>query len=228
MHNFDISSFPAPGLYLLFSDGNRIDLTHKKVEEATQAVLADPNAIPKHVRAATDYKPCDICPERDSAVICHAIMPTIPFFDDIDRYMSYDEVTAVYRENESETIIISETKMSEALKFIAILGLTDYCEVGHKYLKYFDGVNPMMPADEIGKAVFKNILFELHGHIERMQQAIHVMSDELLHTAKCQVARLNLICKRDAFVNAYVNTDLITSFLKQELKAYISSASNPL
>ncbi len=223
MHDCDISSFPDPGLYLLLPDGERIVLTHREIEKSTDSILNDREALPESMRSAADYKPCEICPERDTAVICHAIMPTIPFFDDIDRYMSYDEVTAVYREKDSKSIIVSETTMAEALKFITILSLSDYCEVGNKYLRYFSGVNPMMPADKIAKVVFKNIFLESRGNIERVQEKVYVMSDEILHTAKCQVARLNLICSRDAFVNAYVNTDLITSFIKKEMREYISA-----
>ncbi len=207
-------------------DGKRLVLTHREIKKSTDAILADRNRLPDSVRSAADYKPCAICPERDRAVICHAIMPTIPFFDDIDHYMSYDKVTAVYREKKSETIIISETTMSEALKFITILSLTDYCEVGHKYLNLYAGINPMMPADKIAKVVFKNILFESHGNIEQVQKIICIMSEEILHTAKCQVKRLNLICNNDAFVNAFVNTDLITNFIQFELKKYMASSSD--
>jgi len=222
LRDFKISSFPNAGLYLLMPDGKRIDLTRKDIDKSTCAILADQNAIPKNVREATAYKPCDICPERYTAEICHAIMPVIPFFDDIDRYMSYDKVTAIYRKKESDTIIISETNMAEALKFISILSLIDYCEVGHKYISFFSGINPMMPPDEIAKIVFKNIFFELKGNIEVIQKLVSTMSEEILHTAKCQVARLNLICNNDSFVNAFVSTDLITTFIKLELKEYIA------
>jgi len=52
------------------------------------------------------------------------------------------------------------------------------------------------------------------------------MSEEILHSAKCQVERLNLICNNDAFVNAFVNTDLITNFIQFELKKYMASSSD--
>lgn len=222
MNDFDIKLFPEPGLYILTPDGKKLALTHKEIEQSTSAILKDKNAIPDSVRDAAEYKPCDICPERKTAVICHAIMPIIPFFNEIDKYMSYDKVTAVYREKGTDSLVVTDIKMSEALKFITILSLMDYCEVGHKYLDLFDGINPMMTADKIAKIVFKNIYFKSHGNIERIQKTVYVMSDEILHTAKCQVARLNLICNNDAFVNAYINTDLITSFIRKEMREYIA------
>lgn len=225
MLNLDTSAFPDPGLYLLLPDGGRLVLTRESIEKTTRAMLDAPDSIPAHVRAATEYKPCDICPERDSAEICHAIMPTLPFFDDIDRYMSYDMVTAVYREGEEEVFVVCKSRMADALQFVTILSLMNYCEVGQQYGLYFEGVNPLMPVDKIGKAVFLNIYLESEGDIDSIQNIINKMAENILHTAKCQTARLNLICKRDAFINAFVNTDLIIQYIKNELRNYIKKSS---
>jgi len=223
--NLDISTFPDPGLYLLLPDGERLVLTHKSLDKTTRAMLDDPAIIPDHVKAATEYKPCDICPMRDSAEICHAIMPTLPFFDDIDRYMSYDMVTAVYREGRDEMFTVCNARMSDALQFVTILSLISYCELGQEYGAYFEGINPLMPVDKIAKAVFLNIYLKSKGDIECIKDIITKMADNILHTARCQTARLNLISRRDAFINAFVNTDLIFQYIKNELRHYIKELS---
>ncbi len=222
MKQLDIASFSTPGLYLLFPDEKRLVLTREGIEKTTRALLDDPDAIPPHVRKATDYKPCSNCPERDTAEICHAIMPTLPFFDDIDRYMSYDRVSAVYREEGEAYIVASDTTMQDALQFVTILSLMHYCEVGQQYEKFFRGVNPLMSIPSIGKAVFLNIYLAAQGDTERAKAIIDSMSRDILETAKCQTARLRLISARDAFLNAFVNTELITHFVVKELNTCIA------
>jgi len=218
---FDVSLFPDPGLYLVLPDGEILVLTHPDIEKTTRKMLDDPSLIPDHVKAAVEYKPCDICPARFTAEICHAIMPALQFFDDIDRYMSYEIVTAVYRAGEDESFSVCNARMSDALQFVTILSLMNYCEVGQEYGHYFDGVNPLMPVEDIGRAVFMNIYLDAEADIERIKDIIKIMSGNILHTARCQTARLNLISKRDAFINAFVNTDLIFQFVRRELRAYI-------
>lgn len=222
MANIDVSKYSEPGLYLLFPNGEELALTRQAINAATKSILDDPDAIPPHIRSAAEYPPCDICPERRTAVICHALMTTLPFFDDIDRYVSYDRVTAVYRDSEEETLIVRETTMANALQFVTILSLTSYCEVGKAYEPFFKGVNPLTPLNRIGRAVFQNIYLAEKGNIEQTQKRITKMSQELLHVAQCQTKRLRLISNRDAFVNAFVNTELITHFVSNELDALIA------
>jgi hypothetical protein len=157
---------------------------------------------------------------RDTAEICHAIMPALPFFDDIDRYMSYDRALAVYRADEDDIFVVSDGSMAEALQFVAILSLIHYCELGQEYRKYFKGVTPIMPVNKIGRNVFANILLECGGDLERVKSTIKLISHNILHTAQCQVARLNLISKRDAVVNAFVNAELIFQYVNKELRLY--------
>jgi hypothetical protein len=48
------------------------------------------------------------------------------------------------------------------------------------------------------------------------------MSKEILETARCQMKRLRLISSRDAFLNAFVNTELITRFVVKELNTQVA------
>lgn len=219
MEAVDFTLCAEPGLYLLWPDGNRMGLTRAYIDSCTQRMLADPYSIPLSVRAAAAYRPCDICPERDQAVICHAIMPVLPFLAEVDRYLSYDRVTAVYREEGSDILNVVETTMHEALKFICILSVIQYCEVGHQYQPYFARVNPLMPPDDLAAAVYRNIFLEAQGDRERVAVTILRMREELLHTTRCQMARVKLVCQQDAFLNAYVSTYVVIQILFELLDA---------
>lgn len=213
MEAVDFTICADPGLYLLWADGNRLGLTRAYIDSCSERMLADPCAIPLSVRAAATYKPCDICPERDRAVICHAIMPVLPFLLEVDNYMSYDRVTAVYREDGSDILNVVETSMQDALKFICILSVMQYCEVGRQYHHYFVGVNPLMPPDDMAQAVYRNIFMDAQGNRERIAETILRMREELLHTTRCQMARVKLVCQQDAFLNAYVATYVVIQIL---------------
>lgn len=212
------TGFTEPGLYLIWPDGKRLELTRTFISAWTEQMLSDPARIPPSVRAATAYRPCDICPERDRATICHAIMPVLPFTGSVDGYMSYDSVTAAYRETESGPLVVVETTMQEALKFIAILSLTQYCEVGRKYAAFFTGINPLMPPPDIATAVYPQIYLAAGGEVGKVEQILRTIRDEMLLVVRCQMERLRLICTQDAILNAFVSTYNVTELLFAELE----------
>ena len=222
MVTIDLSTFEEPGWYLLWPDGNRLALTRPRIEDSTRQMLDDPERIPASVRAAAVYAPCDICPERDRAIICHAIKPVLPFIRDVDHCMSYERVTAVYREVDSEMLSVVETSMQDALRFVCLISLMQYCEVGRKYARYFAGVNPLLPASDIAAAVYRNLFVEAAGNQTEIAATIETMSKELLHTTRCQAERVRLVCKQDAFVNAYVATYTVVQLLFETLEHYRS------
>jgi len=223
----DTASFTEPGLYLSWSDGNSLALTRTFIASWTEAMLDDPDRIPASVRAATAYRPCDICPERERAAICHAIMPVLPFTASVDAYMSYDSVTAAYRETAGGAIGIVETTMQEALKFIAILSLTQYCEVGRKYGRYFQGINPLMSPPGIAAAIYPQIYMDAGGDVTKVGAIIGTIRDEFLLVVRCQMERLRLICTNDALLNAFVSTYNVIELLFAELENCLSrSGSN--
>ncbi len=224
MAQIDTDQFPDPGLYLLWSDGGRLDLTRDRIEAHTRAMLDDPTKIPPHVKAAADYQPCSICPHRDDAEICHAIMTTLPFMDEIDRYMSYDSVVAVYRGEDDDVLHVRETVMQDALTYVSILALTQYCEVGCEYGKYFRSVDPLTPPAKIAAQLYRNIYVEAEGNMTSIEAIIRRMESEIGLTTRCQVARLQLISKKDAFVNAFVAAQTVIGILFMELNRRLKSA----
>jgi len=226
MPQIDTTEFPDPGLYLLWPEGLRRDLTRAKIQAHARAMLDDPERIPAHVRAAADYQACEICPERYTAEICHAIMTALPFVDDIDRYMSYDNVTAVYRDPETDALHVAETTMQDALKYVSILALTQYCEVGRQYRRYFDGVDPLMETPDIAAHVYRNIFLETGGDIRETETIVRTMERDILLTTRCQVERLKLISRRDAFLNAFVATHTTAELLFAELHKHLAIPRN--
>ena len=220
----DTAKFRDPGLYLLWPDGGRLELTRRAIESGTSAMLEDPGRIPPHVRAAADYQPCEICPHRDTAVICHAIMPVLPFVDEIDRFLSHDQVTAVFSAEGGGGLRVVETAMQEALQFVSILSLTSYCEVGRKYGAYFEGIDPLTPPQAIAESVFRRLYVESRGDLARVSAVVRTMQEEILHTTRCQTARLRLISKRDALVNAFVVTHTMTTVLFLRLRQLLNEA----
>ncbi len=221
MPMIDTNAFPDPGLYLVWPDGRRLDLTRDRIEHLTRAMLDDPTCIPPHVRAAADYQACDICPEKETAEICHSIMTALPFMEEIDRYMSYDTVVAVFRGEDSSILHIVETSMQEALKYVSLLALTHYCEVGRQYGPYFQGIDPLMSPPVIAAAVFRNIYFMAEGDMARVQTLVLKMQEDILQTTRCQANRLRLISARDAFLNAFVATHTTTELVFMELQWHL-------
>ncbi len=209
----DIATFQKPGLYLLLPNGERIDLTRQEIESRARVMLEDPDRIPAHMRAAVDYKPCDICPDREAAEICHAVLTTVPFGYEVGHFMSYDKVTAVFRDEHSEVLIVRDTTMQQALQYISILSVIYYCEVGKKYSTFFEGVNPIMPQSHIANIVLQNLYLSCKGNLPALESTLNTMQEELMQTVRCQMKRLQLICKGDAFLNAFVNTENTTELM---------------
>ena len=214
MSQIDPKAFSQPGLYLLFPDGHRLDLTEEVIHRTARIFLEDPVRLPPEAKAAAEYQPCQICPKRETAEICHAIMALLPFVDEIDRYLSYDSVTAVFRDQGSNILHVAETTMQEALKYLSLLSLMDYCEVGRKFFPFFQGVNPLMTAEDIARCVFRNLYVNCEGDLDEVRRLIQLMQDEIEVTTRCQMARLRLICRHDAFLTALVNFQLTAEWLE--------------
>ncbi len=218
----DLDDFRVPGLYLLFPDGHRLTLTHDAIQTLTDSYLSDPARIPPRVRQAVQYRPCAICPHQD-AKICHAIPTVFPLLEQVDRFLSFDRITAAYREerndqtDEEGMLHIVRTTMQRALQHVSILSLIHYCEVGRTYIKYFAGVIPFMDPPTMAERVYQNVYWDLHGDEQAVERLLATMRSEIDLTVHCQIERLHLICRHDAFINAFVNMHIATQFLAPDL-----------
>ncbi|HTQ30086.1 MAG TPA: hypothetical protein VMI53_02655 [Opitutaceae bacterium] len=200
------ADFEQPGLYLLFPEGKRIVLTRERIKRFAHTFECSLDQIPLEIRSAVAFHACEVCPERGRLIFCHALPATLAFFDELNGFKSYDRVSAVYRGAGCELVCVPDTTMQEALQFVVILSLMFYCEIGKKYWKFFTGVHPLMDPAELINRVHLNIHWHCKGDGAKIEQVLQTFADEIACTCECQVKRLRLICKNDALLNAFVNT----------------------
>ncbi|HZP59531.1 MAG TPA: hypothetical protein VFB27_04340 [Opitutaceae bacterium] len=203
---FKSDDFERPGLYLLLSDGKRIVLTRERIKSFARTFESNLDQIPDEIRSAVAFQACEVCPERGKLIFCHALPATLAFFNELSSFKSHDRVAAVYRGAGCELVCIPDTSMQEALQYVAILSLMYYCEVGKKYWKFFTGVHPLMDTSDLTSRIHLNIFWHCQGEAEKIDRMVQAFADEITFTCECQVKRLRLICKNDALLNAFVNT----------------------
>ena len=208
-----LSDFEKEGLYLLFPDSTKLELTKENIEKVTNSYWQDPTKIPEDKRKAVEFQKCYFCPHKNKEDICDSIRPMLPFLDIVDKYVSYDKVIAVYKGNEERLVHIRATTMQDALKYVSILSLLRYNLVLQKYWKYYNGIIPIMGGKEVATRVYLNMYWLHKGNLEEIKEMIKRFGEELRVSSTNQVRRLNLVCKNDAFMNAFVNTQLVTQFL---------------
>ena len=208
-----LSDFEKEGLYLLFPDSTKLELTKENIEKVTDRYWQDPTKIPEDKRKAIEFQKCYFCPHKNKEDICDSIRPMLPFLDIVDQYVSYDKVIAVYKANEEKLVHIRATTMQDALKYVSMLSLLRYNLVLQKYSKYYYGIIPIMGGREVATRVYLNMYWLHKGNLEEIKEVLKRFGEELRVSSTNQVKRLNLVCKNDAFVNAFVNTQLVTQFL---------------
>jgi hypothetical protein len=213
--NLEFNQFNKPGLYLIFTDGSRLSLTKENIEHTVETYWNDPTKMPPQIKKATEFQRCYFCPLKRLEDMCDAIRPTMPFLDIVDKYVSFDKVTAVYRENR-DILHVSYTTMQNALKYVSILSLIYFCRKGRIYWKYFFGINPLMGGSEIASKFYLNLFFLHNGNREDINKVIAKFKEEITITTKNQMARMGLVCKNDTFLNAFVNTQIITEILSMD------------
>lgn len=220
----DLKEFDQPGLYLIFPDGKKLALTRSVIEETSERFLSDSSKIPPAVKAAADYQMCSICPEKEHAQICHALMPTLPFLEILDTYFSCDRVTALYRDEESRVLHTAEVDLQQALQYVSIMSLMYYCETGRKYYRFFKGIVPLVSVEQMMKQVLLNMYWQTRGDHEAIRRIVKQFREELAITTECQVKRLRLICKHDTFINTFVKTQIGAAFLNRDLESMLKDS----
>jgi len=208
-----LSDFEKEGLYLLFPDSTKLELTKENIEKVTDSYWQDFTKIPEDKRKAIEFQKCYFCPHKNEEDICDSIRPMLPFLDIVDKYVSYDKVIAVYKGNEDKLVHIRATTMQDALKYVSILSLLRYNLVLQKYWKYYNGIIPIMGGKEVAARVYLNMYWLHKGNLEEIKEIIKRFGEELRVSSTNQVKRLNLVCKNDAFMNAFVNTQLVAQIL---------------
>jgi hypothetical protein len=65
--------------------------------------------------------------------------------------------------------------------------------------------------------VFHNLYFDCRGDLGKTRAIIAQMQEEIQVATRCQMDRLRLICRNDAFLNALVNVHSTASWLDYDL-----------
>jgi hypothetical protein len=144
-----LSDFEKEGLYLLFPDSTKLELTKENIEKVTESYWQDLIKIPEDKSKAIEFQKCYFCPHKDKEDICDSIRPVLPFLDIVDRFVSYDKVIAIYKRNEGKLVHVRATTMQDALKYVSILSLLRYNLVLQKYWRYYYGIIPIMSGREV-------------------------------------------------------------------------------
>jgi hypothetical protein len=221
-----LNNYEQRGLYLLFEDSTLLPLTENEITHFSKKLWEDTSRMPPEIREAADFGLCSICPEEGRKGICFALQPVLPFLEVIDRYASYDKVTAIYKGDDEELLHVSDTTMASALQYISILSLMYYCRTGRKYWRYYYGVNPLSGAKEIRTRLYLNMYWLHKGRLEEINKIISQFKDEIKSTSKSQIKRLSLICKNDAFNNAFANTHIATEILSCDMEEALADSFN--
>ncbi len=219
-----LGDYEKRGLYIIFKDGSRLDLSDELVEKITREYWEDPARIPPEVKKAIDFQRCPFCPLESEGGFCNALRPLLPFLEIVDRYVSHDKVIAVYKGHRKEIYRIADSSMQAALLHLSILSLMHHCQAALPYRKYFYGVNPLMSAKEASARIYMNIFWENKGDKELVNKIISEFKIKLTAASKNEMKRLSLICKNDAFINAVVKTQLISEFLSLDYDKILEDA----
>ena len=75
-----------------------------------------------------------------------------------------------------------------------------------QYWKFFLGIHPLLNPQELIARLHLNIYWDCRGDQPKIDQILRTFGNEITCTCRCQVERLRLICKEDALMNAFVNT----------------------
>ena len=196
---------------MCFGDGEVLDLSKDRVKEIADEYWNDPSKLPAHIKEHEDFKTCSVCPYRGQAVFCSAMKPLLPFLEAMEKFTSCDKVTATYIKG--GVSYTSEIPVQNALQYVTNMALFEYCEDAKKYHKYFKGILPFMDSNEAACRIFLNIFWLAKGGRWRTNRIIDEMKRTITVTSKSCVKRLNLMCKSDAFMNAYVKTQIVTEML---------------
>ena len=217
-------AFKEPGLYLFPDNGKPIVLTERRVRCFSEALVDDAERLPTSVWETKEFERCEFCPGRETGGMCQAMTPILTLFDELDAYVSFDAVTAVFRDENSDVIYAARTDMQGALKYVAMMSLMRYCRRGLEFWRYFRGIQPLMTPREIAETMYLNMYWLFNGDSDKIGDAARDLKETVVTTARRQEDRLAKICKNDALMNAYVETHAATMYLTMDIERLLKES----
>ncbi len=224
INKLDTREISDASLYLLFSDGRKLNINRAEMERynrGNNGCLCD---MPLCVKSTENFSRCSICPEKQG--VCDALIPLIPYIEIFDNYNSFDKVTAVFKKG--DLTYVSKTTVQEAVRYVSILGLMQYCLVGKKYWKCFLDVIPLMPFQELYNRLYLNVYWLNKGDSNAIDSFIKLFAEDITITTKNIAKRLNVICKSDAFLNSFVNMHIGAKLLTLDIDKVLMESFNEL
>lgn len=219
------TDYKEEGIYIILPDETQLLLTRTNVERIAKEFWNDPAKISVEIKKASKFQRCEICSKKGLGGLCNAVRPIFPLLEQLDKYVSYDKVIVVYSDGKESILHIADATIQNALRYISALSLMVYCQEGRKYWKYFYGINPLMTGKEIASRICLNMYWLYKSSKqEEIDKIIKEFTNEIRITSKNQVERLNLVCKNDAFMNAFVNTQLVTEFLSMGIRESLNQS----
>ncbi len=222
--NLKLEDFKNEGLYLIFEDSTIIDLSKENIDKITEEYWKKSQIIFPSLEKKDAFVKDPICSIRKSGNFCDAIRPMIAFLGQLDKYSSYDKVTAVYKGKQENAHTISYCTMQQALKYVSILCSLYYCQVGRTYWKYYWGINPLMDGRAIAERAYLNIYFLNDGEKSVIESTIKRFKEEMRITNNFILNKIRLIVKNDSMINAIVSALIVTDFLEMNIDRGLKEA----
>jgi hypothetical protein len=179
----------------------------------TKEYWNDPKKIPDYVKTGIDFQRCPFCPLKNQNDLCDALRPVLPLLEVVDKYASFEKITAVYKGPDTSIYHVADTPIQEALRFISMISLMHYCQIGKRFWQYYFDVVPLMSGEEIARRMYLNIYWLNKGNQQEIDNTIALFEQRIRITSTNQIKRMNLFCKKDAFMNAFANNQAIIMLL---------------
>ncbi|MFH0984732.1 MAG: hypothetical protein V1882_04275 [Candidatus Omnitrophota bacterium] len=212
--------YKKEGMYLSFQNGETLDLSVENIQKLSEEFWKDPHRLPLAMRQHDDFKTCKVCPHRGQDVLCSAMKPLLPFLEQMEKYLSCDYVTAIYVQGDGK-ITISETDLQHALQYVTNMALFEYCEDVQRYQPYFKGIVPLMSLEEAIVRLAMNVFWIHRDHPAEADRVIAELREHVTETSKSCIKRLTVMCRSDAFRNAYLKTQTFIEFLAMDPKVIL-------
>lgn len=217
--------FKKEGMYLFFPNGESMDFSVENVRKVSEEIWNDPAMLPQQMREHVDFKVCSVCPFRGQEVLCSAMKPLLPFLEQIEKFVSYDRATAVYVHRDGEITIV-QTDLQQGLQYLTNMSLFEYCENAKQFRHYFRGIRPFMKLEEAITRLVLNITLFHRDDSQKVEKVIKELRYHVTVASRSCVRRLGVMCKSDAFKNAYAKTQCFTEFLSINPESLIEAYFN--
>jgi hypothetical protein len=217
----ELNHYAQKGLYLVFDRVVLVVLTEETIKKTAEDYWNDPSKINSAIRENPLFQRCDFCPLKKSGNMCSAVKTVLPLLEFLDKYNSFEQVFAVYKGEDKDIYYTADTTLQEALKYVVILMLTQHCETGKKFWKYFWGITPLTNPQELAARIFLNIFWFCKGDKARIKDTIEKFRNDITEMAQRQTKRLRLICEKDSMLNAFVQTQIISEFMTEDIEKFL-------